>query len=53
MLTDLNDAVTFIGNGKNELKTETTHSEEETKQEPVDLSAREFTNIDFEDLGKK
>jgi hypothetical protein len=49
----LKDAVTFIGNGKNELKTETTHSEEETKQEPVDLSAREFTNIDFDDLGKK
>jgi hypothetical protein len=49
----LHNAVTFIGNGKNELRTEITHSEEETKQEPVDLSAREFTNIDFEDLGKK
>ncbi|MCX6261418.1 MAG: DUF3276 family protein [Bacteroidia bacterium] len=49
----LKDAVTFIGNGKNELKTEIAHSEEETKQEPVNLSAREFTNIDFEDLGKK
>ena len=49
----LKDVVTFIGNGKHELKTETVHSEEETKQEPVDLTAREFTNIDFEDLGKK
>jgi hypothetical protein len=49
----LHNAVTFIGNGKNELRTEITHSEEETKQETVDLSAREFTNIDFEDLGKK
>ncbi len=49
----LHNAVTFIGNGKNELRTEITHSEEETKQEPVDLAAREFTNIDFEDLGKK
>jgi hypothetical protein len=49
----LKDAITFIGNGKNELKTEIAHSEEETKQEPVNLSAREFTNIDFEDLGKK
>lgn len=49
----LHNAVTFIGNGKNVLRTEITHSEEETKQEPVDLSAREFTNIDFEDLGKK
>ena len=49
----LHNAVSFIGNGKNELRTEITHSEEETKQEPVDLTAREFTNIDFEDLGKK
>jgi hypothetical protein len=49
----LHNAVSFIGNGKNELRTEITHSEEEIKQEPVDLSAREFTNIDFEDLGKK
>jgi hypothetical protein len=49
----LDDAVTFIGNGINEVKTETTHSKEETKQDPVDLSAGEFTNIDFDDLGKK
>ena len=49
----LKDAVTFIGNGKNELKAEITHSENEAKREPADLSAREFTNIDFEDLGKK
>ena len=49
----LHNAVSFIGNGRNELRTEITHSEEEIKQEPVDLSAREFTNIDFEDLGKK
>jgi hypothetical protein len=49
----LKDAVTFIGNGRNELKPEITHSEEESKQGPVDLSAREFTNVDFDDLGKK
>jgi hypothetical protein len=49
----LKDAVTFIGNGRNELKAEIIHSEEEPKQEPVDLSAREFTNVDFDDLGKK
>ena len=50
----LDDAVTFIGNGRDLLKTEPIHSEEEeTKQEPVDLSAGEFTNIDFDDLGKK
>jgi hypothetical protein len=49
----LDDAVTFIGNGRDLLKTETTQSEEEIKKEPVDLSAREFTNIDCDDLGKK
>jgi hypothetical protein len=49
----LDDAVTFIGNGRNEVKTGTTNSEVETKQESVDLSAGEFTNIDFDDLGKK
>jgi len=49
----LDDAVTFIGNGRNEVKTEITHSEEETKQEPVNLSTGEFTDIDFDDLGKK
>jgi hypothetical protein len=49
----LKDAVTFIGNGEIGIKTEITHSEEESKQETVDLSGREFTNIDFDDLGKK
>jgi hypothetical protein len=49
----LKDTVTFIVNDKHELKTEITNSEEETKQETADLSAREFTNIDFDDLGKK
>lgn len=49
----LKDVVTFIGNGKNELKTETSHSEEPVKQETEGLSAREFSNIDFDDLGKK
>ncbi len=49
----LDDAVTFISNGRDILKTEATHSEEVIKQEPVDHSSREFTNIDFDDLGKK
>jgi hypothetical protein len=49
----LKDAVTFIGNGRNELHAEISHSEEEPKNEPVELSAREFTNVDFDDLGKK
>jgi hypothetical protein len=49
----LKDAVTFIGNGKDELKPETTHSEEPAKPETEGLSAREFSNIEFDDLGKK
>jgi len=49
----LTDAVSFIGNGINDVKPQTSHSEFVTKKEPADLSAREFTNIDFEDLGKK
>lgn len=49
----LDDAVTFISSGRDLIKTETTLSEEAIKQEPVDLSSREFTNIDFDDLGKK
>ncbi len=49
----LRDAVTFIGNGKNELKPETIQSEEPVKQETGELSTREFSNIEFDDLGKK
>ena len=49
----LDDAVTFISNGRDLIRTETKLSEEAIKQEPVDLSSREFTNIDFDDLGKK
>jgi hypothetical protein len=48
----LNDAVTFIANGKDELKTEISHSDKPI-EDTVDPSAREFTNIDFEDLGTK
>jgi hypothetical protein len=49
----LDDAVTFISNGRDLIKTETIHSEEAIKQEPADPSSREFTNVDFDDLGKK
>lgn len=49
----LKDAVTFIGNGKDDPKSEVSHSQEEPKQGSTDLSAREFTNVDFDDLGKK
>ena len=49
----LDDAVTFISSGRDLINTETTDSEEAKKQEPIGLSSREFTNIDFDDLGKK
>ena len=49
----LRDAVTFIGNGRNELRPETIQSEEPVKQEAGELSTREFSNIEFDDLGKK
>lgn len=48
----LNDAVGFISNGKEELKTEVV-IEDELKQEEKTTSEKEFTNIEFDDLGKK
>lgn len=49
----LKDAVTFIGDGSSEIKSEKPNSGPEPKKETADLSAREFTNVDFDDLGKK
>jgi Protein of unknown function (DUF3276) len=49
----LKDAVTFIGNGKDLPKTETAKTEEQVKQETEGLSATEFSDIEFDDLGKK
>ena len=49
----LKDAVSYISNGREELKTQIKHSEEETKQEVSELSTAEFTDIEFDDLGKK
>lgn len=49
----LKDAVSFIGNGKEELKSQTFHSEEDVKKEPEEISSKEFINVDFDDLGKK
>ena len=48
----LKDVVGFISNGKEELKKEAV-VEEELKQETETISAKEFTNIEFDDLGKK
>jgi len=51
----LKDAVAYIGNGKSDLKEEILMPEPETEtiKETADLSTREFTNVDFDDLGKK
>ncbi len=49
----LKDAVDYICNGISPQKRETVLSEEETVRDNTDLSSREFTNIDFEDLDKK
>jgi Protein of unknown function (DUF3276) len=49
----LKDAVAYIGNGSGELRTQILHSADEVKQEVGELSTEEFTNIDFDDLGKK
>lgn len=50
----LQDAVNYIGNGTGTLKPAQAHSEqEEPVRENQDLSTEEFTNIEFDDLGKK
>jgi hypothetical protein len=49
----LKDAVTYIGNGIGELRTQVLHTADEVKEEVGELTAEEFTNIEFDDLGKK
>lgn len=49
----LNDAVSFIGNGRDEFKQPTISQEDSIKQEITGLTTGEFTNIEFDDLGKK
>jgi hypothetical protein len=49
----LKDAVTYIDNGRDELKTSVTVTETKSNDEKQALSTEEFTNIDFDDLGKK
>jgi hypothetical protein len=49
----LKDAVTYIGNGKDELKASEPASVPDIKDEKSSLVAEEFTNVEFEDLGKK
>ena len=49
----LKDAVAYIDNGKEEIKSQTSHSEDDTKKEATGFVSREFTNVEFDDLGKK
>ncbi len=47
------DAVSFIDNGKDEFKTSVSVPDTKITEEKGSLSAEEFTNIEFDDLGKK
>ena len=49
----LKDAVAYIGNGKEELKNLEPKAFAEISDEKSTLVAEEFTNVEFEDLGKK
>jgi Protein of unknown function (DUF3276) len=49
----LKDAVTYIGNGKDESNAPEPTSFAEISEEKSNLTAEEFTNVEFEDLGKK
>jgi hypothetical protein len=49
----LQDAVTYIGNGKDDLKTSGMSAEEKSIEINEKDSAEEFTNVEFDDLGKK
>ena len=49
----LKDAVTYIGNGKESMVPTEPVSIIETKDEKSPLITEEFTNVEFEDLGKK
>ena len=49
----LKDAVTYIENGKMEIKIPIMSSPEEISDGSSNLSATDFSNIDFDDLGKQ
>jgi Protein of unknown function (DUF3276) len=49
----LKDAVTYIGNGRDEAKVPEPISFAEISDEKSPTAAEEFTNVEFEDLGKK
>jgi hypothetical protein len=49
----LKDAVTYIDNGKDELITSQPSSDVEISDEKNAITTEEFTNVEFDDLGKK
>jgi Protein of unknown function (DUF3276) len=49
----LKDAVTYIGNGRDDSKVPEPIFIPETSDEKGTVTAEEFTNVEFEDLGKK
>jgi len=49
----LRDAVTFIDNGRSEQKNSEPSSDYKVTEEKEILTTGEFTNIEFDDLGKK
>ena len=49
----LKEAVTYIDNGKDEVTVPKPLSDAETRNEKSALTVEEFTNVEFEDLGKK
>ena len=49
----LKDAVFYIGNGKEDVKGTASISEETEKEVSEASAAEEFTDIEFDDLGKK
>jgi Protein of unknown function (DUF3276) len=49
----LKDAVTYIGNGKGEYIPDEASSQVVISDEKSPLATEEFTNVEFDDLGKK
>jgi monomeric isocitrate dehydrogenase len=49
----LKDAVTYIDNGKDDLTAPIPSSDAEPRDEKSAITTEEFTNVEFDDLGKK
>ncbi len=49
----LKDAVAYIDNGKEAIKSQLSHSEDDISKEASGFVSKEFTNVEFDDLGKK